>query len=39
MVGIPMCIGLSVLAKPIMLLYGGEQYVGAGMTMALFAFS
>ena len=38
MVGIPMCIGLSVLAKPIMLLYGGEQYVGAGMTMALFAF-
>lgn len=38
MVGIPMCIGLSVLAKPIMLLYGGDQYVGAGMTMALFAF-
>lgn len=38
MIGIPMCIGLSVMAKPIMLLYGGEQYIGAGLTMSLFAF-
>ena len=38
MIGIPMCIGLSVLAKPIMLMYGGEEYIEAGTTMALFAF-
>ena len=37
MIGIPMCIGLSVLAKPIMLLYGGENYIDAGMTMSIFA--
>lgn len=38
MVGIPMCIGLSVLGTPIMLIYGGSDYIGAGTTMTLFAF-
>lgn len=38
MVGIPMCIGLSVLGTPIMFMYGGNDYIGAGTTMTLFAF-
>lgn len=37
MVGIPMCIGLSILSKPIMLLYGGKNYIDAGVTMSIFA--
>lgn len=38
MVGIPMCVGLSVLGTPIILMYGGSEYIGAGTTMTLFAF-
>lgn len=38
MIGIPMCIGLSTLATPIMLLYGGSEYIAAGTTMGIFAF-
>lgn len=38
MIGIPMCIGLSVLGTPIMLIYGGGKYIGAGVTMSLFSF-
>ena len=33
-----MCIGLSVLGTPIMLIYGGGKYIGAGVTMSLFSF-
>lgn len=38
MIGIPMCIGLSALGTPIMYMYGGKKYIGAGLTMTLFAF-
>ena len=37
MIGIPMCIGISVLGKEIMLLYAGEEYLGAGLTLSLFS--
>lgn len=37
MIGIPMCIGLSVLGTPIMLIYGGTKYIAAGTTMSLFS--
>ena len=32
-----MCIGLSVLGTPIMLIYGGTKYIAAGTTMSLFS--
>lgn len=35
--GIPCCIGLSLLGREIMLLYGGEKYAAAGSVMSMFA--
>ena len=35
--GIPCCIGLSLLGREIMLLYGGEKYAAAGPVMSMFA--
>lgn len=37
MLGIPICIGFFVLSDVIMFLYGGDQYVGAGLTFGLFS--
>ena len=32
MLGVPICIGFFVLSDIIMFLYGGDQYIGAGLT-------
>lgn len=37
MIGIPMCIGISVLGNPIMFVYGSGKYNEAGITLSLFA--
>ena len=37
MIGIPMCIGISVLGTPIMSLYAGEKYIAAGTTLNIYA--
>ena len=36
MLGIPMSIGISVMAYPIMFIYGNEAYLPAGLTLAIF---
>lgn len=35
MIGIPMCIGMSVFSKPIMFIYGGTNYISASMCLNL----
>lgn len=37
MIGIPMCIGISALGTPIMSLYAGADYIGAGPTLNIYA--
>ena len=36
MLGIPMCLGISVMGNPIMFIYGNETYLPAGPTLAIF---
>lgn len=37
MIGIPMCIGLSVLSREIMYIYAGDKYIASGIVMGVFA--